>query len=75
MSDREFGVYVMENLELLVPPFKELRATGKLLPRIVSFAPQKSKRFSDLNTNHPISLSRRLGGIAVPFDHQQRRLR
>jgi hypothetical protein len=32
MNDVEFGIWMMENLELMTPLFEKLRATGKLLP-------------------------------------------
>lgn len=32
MTDAEFGIWIMENLELLVRPEAELRAQGRLLP-------------------------------------------
>lgn len=32
MDDREFGIWMMENLELMTPLFEELRVAGKLLP-------------------------------------------
>ena len=32
MTDAEFGIWMLENVELLVPLERELRATGKLLP-------------------------------------------
>ena len=32
MNDVEFGIWMMENLELMTPLFEELCATGKLLP-------------------------------------------
>jgi hypothetical protein len=45
MSDREFGVYMMENLELLVPLLEELHAIGKPLPEIAFFCPTKIEGF------------------------------
>jgi len=32
MTDTEFGIWMMENLELLMPLERELRAAGRLLP-------------------------------------------
>ena len=32
MTDLEFGTWMMENLELLMPLESELRAAGRLLP-------------------------------------------
>jgi hypothetical protein len=32
MTDLEFGTWMMENLELLMPLEAELRVTGRLLP-------------------------------------------
>jgi len=93
LNDREFGIWMMENLELETPLYAEIQAAGKLLAETSDLAvvhnalvlvdefkrcrtiprlydQQKSGHFSDLNTNHRISLSRRLGGIAVPFGHE-----
>jgi hypothetical protein len=55
---------VVHNALVLVDEFKRRRTIPSL------FDPQKSGLFSDLNTNHRISLSRRLGGIPVPFHHE-----
>jgi hypothetical protein len=32
MDDCEFGIWMMENLELMTPLLEELRVAGKLLP-------------------------------------------
>jgi hypothetical protein len=32
MTDAEFGIWMMENLELLIPLEEELRKSGRLLP-------------------------------------------
>jgi hypothetical protein len=32
MTDTEFGIWMMENLELLMPLEEELRESGRLLP-------------------------------------------
>lgn len=38
MDDREFGIWMMENLELMMPLFEELRTEGKMLPETSDLA-------------------------------------
>jgi hypothetical protein len=55
---------VVHNALMLSDEFKRRRTIPSL------FDPQKSKYFSDLNRICFISLSRWLGGVPVPFDHE-----